>query len=147
MPSVTEPIVDRRPIITAAFHVSRPRWVALDHARQTIPNPILGRALIDTGATDSCVDPAVTVALGLDPRATSRVHTASTAGEPHRVVVVDMSIILVPSDEGTPLVLPSMLAMQIDLRSQGIHALIGQDVLARCRLVHDGPRQHFTLSW
>ena len=147
MPSVTEPIVDRRPIITAAFHVSRPRWVALDHARQTPPDPVLGRALIDTGATDSCVDPAVTGALGLDPRATSRVHTASTAGEPHRVVVVDMSIILIPSDEGTPLVLPSMLAVQIDLRSQGIHALIGQDVLARCRLVHDGPRQRFTLSW
>ena len=147
MPSVTEPIVDRRPIITAAFHVSRPRWVALDHARQTVPDPVLGPALIDTGATDSCVDPAVTDALGLDPRATSRVHTASTAGEPHRVVVVDMSIILIPSDEGTPLVLPSMLAVQIDLRSQGIHALIGQDILARCRLVHDGPRQCFTLSW
>ncbi len=147
MPSVTERIVDRRPIITAAFHVSRPRWVALVHARQRVPDPILGRALIDTGATDSCVDPAVTAALGLEPRATSGVHTASTAGDPHRVVLVDMSIILIPSEEGTPLVLPAMLASRSILRSQGIHALISQDVLGRSHLVHDGPRQRFTVSW
>ena len=55
---------------------------------------------------------------------------------------------LIPSEEGAPLVLPAISAMQTELRSQGIlHALIGQDALARSRLVDDGPRQRFTPSW
>ena len=111
------------------------------------PSPVVGRALIDTGATDSCIDPAVTAELGLEPRARTRVHTASTADEPHRVTLVDMSIFLLP-EQGDPLALPAIPAMEIKiLQSQGIHALIGQDVLARCVLVHDGPQQRFTLSW
>ena len=63
------------------------------------------------------------------------------------LTLVDMSIFLLPQ-EGAPLALPAISAMEIKiLQSQGIHALIGQDVLARCVLVHDGPQQRFTLSW
>ena len=113
------------------------------------PAPVVGRALIDTGATESCIDPAVTASLELEPRGTVEVHTASTGDEPHHATQVDMSIFLIPSEAGsTPLVLPAISAIEIGLlQSQRIHALIGQDVLARCHLVHDGPQQRFTLSW
>ena len=104
--------------------------------------------MIDTGATASCIDPAVTASLGLEPRGTVRLHTPSTGGEAHSAVLVDMSVILLPSEAGAPLVLDAESVIEAELlKSQGIHALIGQDVLARCRLVHDGPRQRFTLSW
>ena len=114
-----------------------------------LPKPVVGRALIDTGATSSCIDPAVIASLGLEPRGTAQVHTASTGDEPSLVTKVDMSIFLIPTEAGsTPLVLPAISAMEIEvLQSQGIHALIGQDVLAQCHLVHDGHQQHFTLSW
>lgn len=117
-------------------------------AGQEPPAPFVGHALIDTGATDSCIHPVVTAHLGLEPRGTALVHTPSTGGDPHRVTLVDLSIFLIPSGEGTPLDLPSVSAMETELlRTQGIHALIGQDVLARCVLEHDGPQQRFTLSW
>lgn len=114
-----------------------------------LPEPVVGRALIDTGATSSCIDPAVIASLGLEPRGTVQVHTPSTGDEPHHATLVDMSIFLIPSERGsTPLVLRAVSAMEAGLlQSQGIHALIGQDVLARCHLVHDGQQQRFTLSW
>lgn len=148
MPSITGLIVDRRPVIIAVFHVSRPRFAAILKAGQEPPAPFAGRALIDTGATDSCIDPAVTAKLGIEPRGTALVHTPSTGDDPHSVTLVDLSIFLIPTEKSAPLDLPSISAMEVELLpSQGIHALIGQDVLARCVLEHDGPRQRFTLSW
>ena len=74
-------------------------------------------------------------------------HTPSTGDEPQRGTLVDLSVFLLP-DEGTPLALRAVSALQVDiLGSQGIHALIGQDILSRCNLVHAGPRQRFKLSW
>ena len=62
--------------------------------------------------------------------------------------MVDLSIFLLPTEKGHPLVLPAITAMQIEiLRSQGIHALVGQDVLAQCNLMQTGPEQRFELSW
>ena len=148
MPSITAPIVSRRPIIRAAFHVSRPRWIALSAEQR--PAVFIGDALIDTGATDSHVDPVVTVALALELRGRELIHTASTGGgEPISVPIVDMAIILLSSKrEESPLLLPAVPVMETKLfDTQGIHALIGQDVLARCTLVHSGPDQIFHLMW
>ena len=149
MPSIAAPIVSGRPIIRAAFHVSYPRWQALGAADQKRPEVFIGDALIDTGATVSCIDPAVTIALGLESRGMESLHTPSTGSDPHSATIVDMAIILLPAKkEEAPLVLRALPVVEAELfDSQRIHALIGQDVLARCTLVHSGPHQGFHLEW
>ena len=92
----------------------------------------------------------VTAALGLEPRGMELIHTASTGGgKPINIPVVDMAIILLSSKrEESPLLLSAVPVMETKLfDTQGIHALIGQDVLARCTLVHSGPDQIFHLMW
>ena len=52
------------------------------------------------------------------------------------------------SQEGMPLYLQSLPVIKADLfESQGIHALIGQDVLERCTLVHSGQDKILHLMW
>lgn len=155
MPEINGSIVGKRPIIQAVFHVSRPRLSALVKAGLENPDPFVGPALIDTGATASCVDPLVTQALRLEPREITLAHTASSGRKPYRGTAVDMAIILLPARDrefhftaGNPLFLPAISAFQSDLyHRQKIYALIGQDVLERCLLTHNGPESRFSLSW
>lgn len=60
MPHFTRQFQDHAPIVDAVFHVSEPRLKALTEAGVEIPKPVVGQALIDTGASCSCVDPLLT---------------------------------------------------------------------------------------
>ena len=151
MPIITrqfEP--DEGPILThVIFHVSIPRLAALVEAGERPPDPVSGRALIDTGASSSCVDPSVTGGLGLEPHGRTLVHTPSTGDQPHAANQTDLSIIIPPAYRGdAPLILGTVLALESRLLDhQSIHALIGRDVLARCTFLYEGAANRFMLSW
>ena len=108
-----------------------------------------GRALIDTGANSSCIDPSVTSSLGLEPHGTVPAHTPSTGDHPHLANQTDLSIIVPPAYRGdAPLVLGAVSALESRLlEHQNIHALIGRDVLARCTFLYEGAANRFVLSW
>jgi hypothetical protein len=106
-------------------------------------------ALLDTGASCSCIDPSVTTGLQLERRGVAEMLTPSTGAGHHVTDEYDMSIIIPPAmRRDQPLVLQAQRVVHADLlRKQGIHALIGRDVLERCLLNYNGTAEHFTLAW
>ena len=57
------------PVISAFIGVSEQRATALNAAKVPVPSAIPIRALVDTGASNTCVDPSVLKALGLETKA------------------------------------------------------------------------------
>lgn len=154
MAHFTRAFRDDAPIIEAVFHISIPRRDAMDVAN--IPRPVLGLALLDTGADCTCVDPSITAALGLEPRGREEVLTPSTGKKHHTATQYDLSVIIPPEEHedrrrrGAPLflVLEVLPVIHSELfEFQGIHALIGRDVLQRCILNYNGTAGHFSLAW
>jgi len=136
------------PILVAYVGVSNARRVALVAAKQQIPNPIQVRALVDTGASGTCVDPSILKTLSLTPTGSATVNTPSTGSTPHTADQYDVSII-VPGAGPThaPLNVPNLPVICADLLPQGFHALIGRDILSLCLLSYNGTTSLFTLAY
>ena len=136
------------PRMMALFHVSHPRYVALQAAGVSPPEPFRGTALLDTGADGTCVDPAVLDYLGLHPRGLARMLTPSTGDEYHRALEFDVGIIIPPAKpEDAALILSAQRVTQSTLLGSGIHALIGRDVLQHCIFHYEGAVGFFSLAW
>lgn len=105
---------------------------------EKLPNPIVGDALIDTGASDSCIDLEAAVELGLMPIDVAKMNSASHSD--HEVPVYFASLEILGM--GARFELRSMGA---SLRAQSLIALIGRDALAGSVLFYDGPTGQATL--
>ena len=92
MPSVSATVQPIGPIVRLAGLVSDPRRAALVAASRPVPNPILINGLLDTGASSTCIDPAVMQALGLTPTGFVPIVTPSTGSTPHMCEQYDVSI-------------------------------------------------------
>ncbi|HEX6747062.1 MAG TPA: aspartyl protease family protein [Longimicrobium sp.] len=136
------------PVLTAVVGVSIARGDALMAAGQPIPEGISIRALIDTGASCTCVDPAVLDRLNLAPTGFVSVHTPSTGGAPHQAEQYDVSLIIPGAGpHHVPLAIPAVPVMATELSLQGIDALIGRDVLRECVLIYNGSVGMFTIAF
>src|ERR1700733_4374800 len=80
MPHFTLQVSPQGPIVDAGIMVGNARQQALQDAGQDVPPPQIIRALIDTGASISGVDPTVLTALGLSQTGEAEIHTPSTHG-------------------------------------------------------------------
>jgi predicted aspartyl protease len=97
-----------------------------------------GMALIDTGASNTCVDDFAAKELGLPVIDIATMQSASHERHPCNIYPVQII---------TPVVtLSSPRTMGANLSSQGLLVLIGRDVLASCTLFYNGPAGEFTLS-
>jgi len=104
------------------------------------PKPVVGPALIDTGASVSCVDSAVPAKLGVNPVGTSQLYGA-TGGAPSpmyplRVVFVGM----------TNWTVDFQYLVQATLSPLGYVALLGRDVLRITSLQYLGLTGEFVFS-
>jgi hypothetical protein len=149
MPHFTLPIDPAGPVVTAAVFVSEGRRAALLAEGLTIPAHRIIRALVDTGASFTSIEPEVLRALELTPTGTIDIVTPSTGKDVHTTDTYDVDFIIggsAPAD--IPLSIPNLriAASELYLR-QGIHALIGRDVLARCILVYNGTLNQFSLCF
>src|SRR5688572_29164218 len=70
------------PLIDAVVGVSEARRQALTDAKQPIPTSVSIRALIDTGASNTCIDPNVLNELGLTPTGSVLCNTPTTGAAP-----------------------------------------------------------------
>jgi predicted aspartyl protease len=117
----------------------------LQKANQPIPKPVLGMALIDTGATCSGIDQTVVQQLGLQPVGVQKV---GTAGGMHDQSLYPARL----SFPGTGFsAAESKQLLGVDLAGQVLAhlnapmiALIGRDILARFILIYNGPAGQFT---
>ena len=104
-----------------------------------IPEPVSGNALIDTGATTTCIDDDVAKQLGLPTVDVAQMSSASGQSEqPVYPVQLDIT--------HSELVIESSKSIGADLEDQGLVALIGRDTLSQCTLHYNGVTGDFTLS-
>lgn len=134
------------PIVDAFVGVSHARASALVASKQVVPNPVTLRALIDTGASCTCIDPAAIASLGLAPTGVTQVLTPSTGTTPHQANTYDVSV-WIPCGTMMPLSIANLPVTESNLAAQGIQALIGRDVLGRCILVYNGQEQILSLAY
>ena len=149
MPFFTLQLTAQGPMMMAYVGVSEARPGALIAAAQPVPNAIQIRALVDTGASGTCIDPSVLETLGLTPTGSVQVNTPSTGATPHNADQYDVSIV-VPGALPThaPLLVENMPVVCAELlQPQGFHALVGRDILSLCLLHYDGLANTFSLAY
>jgi predicted aspartyl protease len=147
MPHFTRQLTNNAPILFAVLEVTQARGKALAASGQPIPKRQVMNALVDTGASCTCVDPAIIQALGLTPTGSTQMYTPSTGAQAHVTDQYDASLKIYCTMEQAPLEIPVIAVVASDLRVQGIDALIGRDVLKFCLLSYNGDQGSFTLAF
>jgi len=135
-------------VCDALISVSGPRRDALQKAKQPIPGVVPIRALIDTGASHTFVDPSVIAPLGLTPTGPAMpINSATTGATPANCDQYDVSL-FIPCPKDFPFMKSVIPVGTLDLlASVGLHALIGRDILSECLLVYNGKEGTFALGY
>lgn len=104
------------------------------------PTPVTGWALIDTGASSTCID----------RHAAERAGLALVDSGPMTSATHDKEIVPIFAGrltvEGIPQTINARRAFGANLHPQGLIALIGRDVLAVCVFIYNGLDGSFSLS-
>lgn len=106
---------------------------------EDIPAPVAGHALIDTGASSTCIDQTAATKAGLAVVGSGPMHSATHADEIVPIYAGLMNIHGLSNVE-------TRSAYGVNLAPQGLIALIGRDVLSKCILVYNGIDDSFSLS-
>jgi hypothetical protein len=144
MPVINAPIDPAGCIIQVAVHVSKSRADALTAAGRSVPNPLIVRALLDTGASSTCIDPAVAAKLGLTPTGTTMIHTATPTPHPTLHNLYDVNLILVGP---VSLTFGPIPVAECDISAIDCQMLLGRDVLQYCCFTYNGRAKLFTLAF
>ncbi len=131
-------LVMRGPCIQATVTVAQS--IAEQLLQQGKPDPISGLALIDTGATSTCVDDAAAQQLQLPVVDVVEIASATHASTQQNVYPIRIALV------GTPLTIDAPRADGAALAAQGLLLLIGRDVLSSCTLFYNGSTGQITLS-
>lgn len=136
MPHLTVQCGPGGAILDAWIGVSAARRAALTAATQPVPAMIHVRALVDTGASHTCVASSVLHPLGITPTGTVPIFTPSTGVVAADREQYDISLLIL-NDTLPPFLRATMPAICTELFG-GIDVLIGRDILNTCLLVFDG---------
>lgn len=145
MPHLTLPIGNGGPIVELVVGASASRTKALQTAGKPVPAQIKIRALVDTGASCTCLDLSCIQKLGLTPTGIAQVHTPTTDEQPESKKQYDVSLLVVLP--GLSRRFAEQPVIEANLTFQGIQALIGRDMLKSCLLVYDGQEETFALAF
>jgi len=107
---------------------------------EPVPEPIVGDALIDTGAVRTCVDDQVARQLRLPVLGRANLSTASHASIQTNMHPVKIEFV------GSGLSSNILQAPACSLASQKLAILIGRDVLQQFLLVYNGPLGQWTMT-
>lgn len=149
MPHFTLQIGAEGPVLSAIVAVSEARAAALRGAGQRTPDPVPIRALVDTGASCTCIDPSVLAALELTPTGSVRINTPTTGNRPEDRNQYDVALVIPGAVRGhAPLFLATVPVVATELlQQQGFAALLGRDILSACLLTYNGTMGWYTLAF
>lgn len=125
--------------VPAAIWVHQSALKALSDQGTKPPDMVQGNALIDTGASITSIDLEAARKLGLPEVGRT---SLGTADGPKQAPLFPFSISIPPS-----LSFQCPQGAGCNLRGQGIIALIGMDLLARCILIVNGPEGTCSLAY
>lgn len=129
----------RGPVLQVSVTIEQNAAQALLQQGKEVPTPKPGWALIDTGASNTCIDEQIAKELGLPVIDTAKMASASHAETTCNVYPVQIDV-------------PSVLSLSAPrtigaaLAAQGLAVLIGRDVLQHCTLFYNGATGQITLS-
>lgn len=130
----------RGPIIEVSVGIEQSAGAGFAAERQELPSPRTGWALIDTGASITCVDDKAARELSLPVIDVAKVTSATHTEIDQNVYPIQITIV------GSALQFNVARAMGAALEPLGIIAWIGRDVLSLCTLSYSGPTGQITLS-
>lgn len=133
-------LAQRGPILQVNLSVNQAVAEQIREAGGELPAPISGIALIDTGASVTCIDDAAATQLRLPVIDVATMTSASHASSQRNVYPVQIEVVGLSMNINAP------RAMGAELRPQGLVVLIGRDLLRHCHLVYNGTSGTFTLS-
>ncbi len=144
MAQLTLPILAADLELTALVNVGKQRMEELVQTGQALPRAVVGKAVIDTCSTLTCVAPAVARQLGLTPigRATSQTALGQMKANVYRV---SLSLLDSPTPVGPLLTFGEMDVLELPT-APGVAVLVGMDVILACKLFVDGPARSFVLE-
>ena len=129
----------RGPVIQVQLGLEQTMAQALTQQGKTPPAFKTGFALIDTGASVSCVDDSAAKELKLPVVDVAQMTSASHSAHPCNMYPVQLNL---PGGIG----FGAPRAMGANLAVQGFIAIIGRDVLQRCTMFYNGNAGQITLS-
>ena len=116
----------------------------LESQNQAIPSPVVGFALIDTGATRTCADQSALSGLGINPIG---LVAMGTAGGPTQCPLFPARLWFPSLNLGAEF--DSIVGVNLQgqvVQDQPLMVLIGRDILSRGLLVYSGNGGFFTLA-
>ncbi len=133
-------LAQRGPCVQVTVGIANSLASQLIQQGQTLPAPISTIALIDTGASSTCVDEGIALQLSLPVVDVVKVMSASHSSTQQNVYPIHIEFAGIPIEFDVPRAIGAPLA------AQGIGVLIGRDALAHCTLFYNGLTGEFTLS-
>jgi predicted aspartyl protease len=133
-------LTQRGPVVQVTVSVGRAIAQQILQQGGSLPPPVSGLALIDTGATTTCVDDAAAQQLALPVIDVVAVASASHSSTEQNVYPISVEVV------GLPIAIDAPRAIGAPLAAQGLLVLIGRDLLQHCVLVYNGVSGHFSLS-
>ena len=107
---------------------------------ESIPRPVVGHALIDTGASNTCIDREAADRAGLAVVDSGPLTSATQEAEIVPIYAGKLDI----AGLETPIIAHG--AYGVNLAPQQLIVLIGRDMLKNCVLIYNGPDGSFSLS-
>ena len=129
----------RGPVIQVSIGLEQNAAQALLQQGKQVPTLKTGWALIDTGASSTCIDEAAAKELGLPVIDTAKMSSASHAETTCNVYPVQINV-------PPALSFSSPRTIGAALAAQGLIALIGRDVLQHSTLFYNGLTGQITLA-
>jgi hypothetical protein len=126
------------PLIEVTFWLVAAARQALAGQQLAVPAAVQASALIDTGASGSCVQQGLLGPLGLHPVGSMPVNTPTSQNVICPLYAVQLSM---------PNAFIDVTVIEAPLQGQNIQALIGRDILRHGVLIYQGHIGHFTLSF
>jgi len=133
-------LMQRGPIVQVTIGVEQNIAQQLVSQGTPLPQPVPGVALIDTGATSTCIDDAIAKQLNLPVVDVVSIASASHVETKQSVYPALIEVV------GIAIKFNALRAIGVPLANQGIQVLIGRDLLQHCTLFYNGMIGSFTLS-
>ena len=148
MPVIKSALESEGALVDVLLGWSTHRARQLRAALKPVPPPVDARAILDTGAEITCVDPSLVQSLGLPFGGTTFVNLPAHGGMNVASLYDAGPAIVHPSGNARDnLNIRDLSVFEVSLAPLGYQVIVGRDVLAKCRFFYDGPGDEFELAY